>query len=83
MIPELGHFALILALMLAVLLAVVPMAGVVRRDLTLQHSAGALSAGLFVFLLLSYACLTQAFLQDDFSVAYVANNSNALLPWYY
>ena len=83
MIPELGHFALILALMLAVLLAVVPMAGVVRRDLTLQHSAGALSGGLFVFLLLSYACLTQAFLQDDFSVAYVANNSNALLPWYY
>lgn len=83
MIPELGHFALILALMLAVLLAVVPMAGVVRRDLTLQHSAGALSAGLFVFLLLSYACLTQAFVQDDFSVAYVANNSNALLPWYY
>ncbi|MBL6715528.1 MAG: heme lyase CcmF/NrfE family subunit [Pseudomonadales bacterium] len=83
MIPELGHFALILALLLAVLLATVPMAGVVRRDLTLQHSAGSLAAGLFVFLLLSYLCLTQAFLTNDFSVAYVANNSNALLPWYY
>ena len=67
MIPELGHFALILALMLAVLLAVVPMAGVVRRDLTLQHSAGALSAGLFVFLLL--APLPSALLPKETALA--------------
>jgi cytochrome c-type biogenesis protein CcmF len=83
MIPELGHFALILALALAVLLAILPMAGVyAQRDLWMR-SGGSLAAGLFTFLLLSYGCLTWSFLQDDFSVSYVANNSNAMLPWFY
>ena len=83
MIPELGHFALILALVLATLLAVLPMAGAHADRAVWMRSGGALAAGLFTFLLLSYGCLTWSFLVDDFSVAYVANNSNALLPWYY
>lgn len=39
--------------------------------------------GQFAFLLFSFICLTYAFMVDDFSVAYVANNSNSALPWYY
>lgn len=83
MIPELGHFALALALGFAVLLAVVPLAGAATGRLVWMRSGGPLSAGMFVFLLLSYICLTWAFLVDDFSVAYVANNSNSMLPVYY
>ena len=40
-------------------------------------------AAQFVFTALAYATLTYAFVNDDFSVAYVAANSNSLLPWYY
>jgi len=83
MYPELGQVALILALLLAVLLSVVPLAGSVTGRDTLQAFARPLSAGLFVFIAVAFAILTYAFLIDDFSVAYVANNSNSLLPWYY
>ncbi|MGM0767170.1 MAG: heme lyase CcmF/NrfE family subunit [Pseudomonadota bacterium] len=83
MYPELGQFALILALMLAVLLSVVPLVGSVTGRDTLQAFARPLSAGLFVFIAMAFAILTYAFLIDDFSVAYVANNSNSMLPWYY
>ncbi|MDV3503236.1 heme lyase CcmF/NrfE family subunit [Marinobacter sp. M-5] len=83
MYPELGQFALILALLLAVLLSVVPLAGSVTGRDNLQAFARPLSAGLFVFVAIAFAILTYAFLIDDFSVAYVANNSNSMLPWYY
>ena len=39
--------------------------------------------GQFAFLAFAFGCLTWAFLRDDFSVAYVAGNSNSALPWYY
>src|SRR5690606_2983461 len=42
-----------------------------------------LSVGFFALTLIAFACLVYAFVQDDFSVAYVANNSNSLLPVYY
>ena len=80
MIPELGHFSLILALGLSLLLAVLPSVGVIRRDVPLMRSAASLSAGLFVFLLFSFCCLLVAFLEDDFTVKYVADNSNSALP---
>lgn len=83
MIPELGHFALALSLGFAVLLAVMPIAGTLTGRVVWMRSGGSLAAGMFVFLLLSYICLTWAFLVDDFSVAYVAQNSNSLLPVYY
>ncbi len=83
MYPELGQFALILALLLAVLLSVVPLVGSVSGRDNLQAFARPLSAGLFVFVAIAFAILTYAFLIDDFSVAYVANNSNSMLPWYY
>ncbi|HEY9118550.1 MAG TPA: heme lyase NrfEFG subunit NrfE, partial [Marinobacter sp.] len=83
MYPELGQIALILALLLAVLLSVVPLAGSVTGRDQLQAFARPLSAGLFVFVALAFGILTHAFITDDFSVAYVANNSNSMLPWYY
>jgi cytochrome c-type biogenesis protein CcmF len=80
MVPELGHFALILAFFLSVILSVVPMWGAQTGNSVLMASARSISVGLFVFVALAFACLLYAFLQDDFSVVYVANQSNSLLP---
>ncbi|MCZ6502977.1 MAG: heme lyase CcmF/NrfE family subunit [Gammaproteobacteria bacterium] len=83
MIAELGHFSLIPALGLSVCLTVLPATGVYLRQANLMRLTGSLSAGLFVFVLFSIACLGNAFLTDDFSVAYVARNSNSALPVQY
>ena len=83
MIPELGNFALMLALGLATLQAVVPMAGSFTNNQLWMSLARPLSSGLWVFMALSFSCLAYAFLHDDFSVAYIARNSNTLLPVYY
>ena len=83
MYPELGQIALILALLLAGLLATVPLVGAIRGHNSLMAFARPLASGMFVFVALAFGLLTHAFLVDDFSVAYVANNSNSLLPWYY
>ena len=83
MIPELGHLAMILALCLAVVQATLPMVGAWRGDRLWMGLAQPAAWGQFLFLLFSFACLTNAFLVDDFSVAYVASNSNSALPWYY
>jgi cytochrome c-type biogenesis protein CcmF len=79
-IPELGHFALILGLCLALLLAVVPAWGAWRRNSVAMGLAPGLAIGLLVFVSISFACLATAFLQDDFSVKLVASHSNSLLP---
>lgn len=83
MIPELGHVALIIALCLFILLSVVPQYGVYAKNTMLMASSRSLATGGFIFILLSFLCLTWAFLQDDFSVKYVANHSNSLLPDHY
>ncbi len=83
MIPELGNFSLVLALSLACLLSVLPMVGVYRNNPMLMTLSRPLCSGIWVFMVISFACLAWAFLHDDFSVAYVARNSNTLLPWYY
>ena len=83
MIPELGHFALIIALCVAFAQSVVPLAGAgfgVQRWIVFAVPA-ALAQLLFVGL--AYACLTWAFLSNDFSVLYVAKNSNSQLPLIY
>tara|TARA_R110002110_G_scaffold89303_2_gene232658 strand:+ start:8304 stop:10307 length:2004 start_codon:yes stop_codon:yes gene_type:complete len=79
-IPELGNFSLILALCLATLMAVIPMSGAVSNNQLWMSLCRPLSSGIWVFMLLSFACLSYAFLTDDFSVSYVASNSNSLLP---
>ena len=83
MIPELGHFALILALCLAVVQAALPTVGQfmgVRNAATATRRA---AWGQFFFLIVSFACLTHAFIVHDFSVAYAAQNSNSQLPLLY
>ncbi|MFB3125254.1 MAG: heme lyase CcmF/NrfE family subunit [Woeseiaceae bacterium] len=80
MIPEIGHFALILALSLAVCQGVMPLLGAHRGDAALMAVARPAARGQFVFVVISFACLAWAFLNDDFSVLYVANHSQLALP---
>ena len=83
MIPELGHLAMILALCLCLVQATLPLIGAWRGDHQWMSLAQPAAWGQFAFLLFSFICLTYAFMVDDFTVAYVANNSNSALPWYY
>jgi len=83
MIPELGHLAMILALCLALVQSTLPLIGAWRGDRQWMSLAQPAAWGQFAFLAFAFACLTYAFMVDDFSVAYVAQNSNTALPWYY
>ena len=83
MIPELGHLAMILALCLALVQGTLPLIGAWRGDRVWMGLAQPAAWGQFSFLAFSFLCLTYAFMTDDFSVAYVAHNSNSALPWYY
>ncbi|MGB3668258.1 MAG: heme lyase CcmF/NrfE family subunit [Bermanella sp.] len=83
MLPELGHFALILALVFACLQSVVPFVGTATGRTSLMVMSRPLSWGQFLFLLISFIALAVSFVNDDFSVAYIANNSNSLLPVQY
>ncbi len=83
MIPELGHFALILALLLAAVQAGFSFAGAARGN-PLWMTAGVSAArGQFVFAGFAFLCLAYAFYANDFSVLYVASNSNSALPLQY
>jgi len=83
MLPELGQFALILALLLASVQCALPIFGAWRGNRTLIALARPAVAGQAVFVVLAFGLLTYAFATQDFSVAYVAQNSNLALPWYY
>ncbi|OJY97641.1 MAG: c-type cytochrome biogenesis protein CcmF [Lysobacterales bacterium 63-13] len=83
MLPELGQFALILALLLSAVQFVLPIIGAHSGDRALMAVARPAAAGQLVFVALAFGILTWAFMSQDFSVAYVAQNSNLLLPWYY
>ncbi|EKO3438981.1 heme lyase CcmF/NrfE family subunit [Vibrio fluvialis] len=83
MIAEIGHFALILALALAVLLSVLPLVGASKNNHMLMNAARPLSIGMFMMLALSFGILLWAFYTNDFTLQYVASNSNSQLPWYY
>ncbi|TPE54799.1 heme lyase CcmF/NrfE family subunit [Maribrevibacterium harenarium] len=83
MFPEIGHFALILAMFFAAALGVLPLIGYRTRNGLLLSSAVPLTYVTTALIFLSFVALTLAFVQDDFSVQYVAQNSNTLLPiWY-
>jgi cytochrome c-type biogenesis protein CcmF len=83
MIPELGHFALALAVALAVAQAVLPLWGAHARDLRLMAAAPALALGQLVALGAAYICLIISAVTDDFSVLNIAENSNTLKPLLY
>ena len=80
---ELGHLALVIALCFAALLALCGLLGAARNNVQLMAATRTLVAAQFAFSLLAFLALLQAFVNDDFSVAYVAANSNSLLPWQY
>jgi len=77
---ELGHFALILGLALAIVQVVYPLWGAYTNNQSLMASSKVLAVGQFLFLLVSFLILCYAFIINDFSLAYVANNSNTALP---
>ena len=83
MIPEIGQFTLIIACILALLQTVYPLYGVQTGHQGAIRSAKTLAITQFVFVGASFAILTFLFLTNDFSVVYVASNSNSALPWYY
>jgi cytochrome c-type biogenesis protein CcmF len=83
MIPEIGHFALILALSLALCQGVLPLVGAHRNDTALMSVARSATFGQLIFVAVSFVCLAIAFVNDDFSVLYVANHSQLALPTLY
>ena len=83
MIPELGHFALILALLVALAQGVIPMVGAARRDVAMMALAVPAARTQFALIALAFGCLAYAFVTSDFSVANVAQNSNSHLPLRY
>ena len=83
MIAELGHFALILALALALVQAVVPLAGAALGNGAMMAVARPAAWGQALALALAFAALVHAFVTFDFSVAYVASHSNLALPLRY
>lgn len=83
MMPEIGSFLLCLALGLALLLSVYPLWGAARQDARLMAMARPLAWGMFLCIAASFMVLVHAFVVNDFTVGYVATNSNTLLPVYY
>ncbi len=80
MLIELGHFALILALAFAFLQVALPTVGLFRGNFSLAQLSRPMLWAQFFWILVAFVILTSAFVGDDFSVKYVANNSNTELP---
>lgn len=83
MIPEIAHYCLILALVLAAAQTILPWWGAETGNRQLMATGQSLSLAQFLFVALSFAGLCWAFINDDFSVITVAQNSNSLLPLQY
>jgi cytochrome c-type biogenesis protein CcmF len=83
MIPEIGHFSLILALCMAIILAIAPIVGATRSISGWIAVARPAAFAQLLFVAISYGCLTYSFLTHDFSVKYAAMNSNTALPTMY
>ena len=83
MIPEIGTLAIALAFALALFQAAVPLAGAASGRTPWMTAARPAALAQFAFVLLAFAVLAMCFYLSDFSVAYVAHNSNRALPWYY
>lgn len=83
MIPELGHYALVLALALGLIQSIVPAIGALSRDLTLMRLASSTALMQFVFVALSFIALTISYITSDFSVINVFENSHSMMPLIY
>jgi cytochrome c-type biogenesis protein CcmF len=83
MIPELGHFALILALLVALAQGTLPLAGAAFDEPRLMALARPAARSQFLLIVLAFGCLAASFVGNDFSVQNVATNSNSELPLHY
>jgi cytochrome c-type biogenesis protein CcmF len=83
MIAELGHYALVLALALALVQSTVPLYGARRGDPVLMNVAGPTAIAQFGFIAVSFAALVTCYLRSDFSVINVFENSHSLKPLIY
>lgn len=83
MLAEIGQFALVIACMLSILQTAYPMYGLYARQQSAIDSAKMLTILQFVFVSLAFVILSYLFLVNDFTVSYIATNSNSALPWYY
>ncbi|SDG65283.1 heme lyase CcmF/NrfE family subunit [Propionivibrio dicarboxylicus] len=83
MIPELGHYALILALCVALAQGILPLVGAHRGLAAWTAFARPAAWTQALLLAAAFVCLTTAFIQNDFTVAYVAQHSNTQLPLQY
>ena len=83
MIPELGHFALILAFFVTLVQGVLPLLGAQRNRAEWVAVARPATAAAFLLVAFSFACLTWAFYTNDFTVQYAAAHSNTQMPTMY
>jgi len=83
MIPEIGQFALIIALLLALTQATLPLIGASVGNRTWVALAVPTGQAQFIFVAIAFGCLAYSFITNDFSVLNVATNSNSQLPLHY
>jgi cytochrome c-type biogenesis protein CcmF len=83
MIPELGHYALVLALALGLIQSVVPVIGARRYDAVLMRLANSTALMQFAFVAFSFLALITCYVTSDFSVATVYENSHSMMPLVY
>lgn len=83
MVAELGNYSLALALGLSIFLAILPLIGAQKGNITLMSLARPMTWGMFLTLTVSFGSLFYLFAVNDFSVQYVVNNSNSTLPLQY
>ncbi|MCA1297537.1 heme lyase CcmF/NrfE family subunit [Stappia indica] len=83
MIVEIGHYALILALILSLVQSVLPVWGAVTGNDRMMAVAPPVSGMMFLFVGISFAALTMAYATSDFSVLNVVENSHSAKPFLY
>ena len=83
MAPELGNFAVILTLCIALVQSTLPLIGAARGNAAWMAVGRTAAQGQFLFIAFAFGCLTYAFVTNDFSVTYVAQHSNSRLPLEY
>jgi cytochrome c-type biogenesis protein CcmF len=83
MIPELGHYALVLALAIALVQSIVPLYGAQRNDAVLMGVAEPTALAQFGFIAFAFAALVACYVTSDFSVATVFENSHSAMPLIY
>jgi len=82
-IAEIGHYSIVLALMLSVVQSTLPLIGAHRNDPTLMGVAVPAALGQFLFVLIAFCALTCAYIVSDFSIALITHNSHTLKPMLY